>query len=38
MTSAIKPPTIIFGSAWIAIIDGGRIFTRDGRFVPSETT
>ena len=38
ITSAIIPPTIICGSAWHAISDGERIFTRHGRFVPSDTT
>ncbi len=35
--SAIMPPRMIAGSAEIAINDGARIFTRHGRFVPSET-
>jgi len=38
MTSAMRPPTIIFGRAWQAKNDGARAFTRTGRFVPSETT
>ena len=36
-TSAIRPPSTSFGSAWIAMNDGARILTRHGRFVPSET-
>ena len=37
-TSAIRPPWTTVGSAWIAMSDGARIFTRHGRFVPSDTT
>src|SRR5882762_768214 len=35
--SAIMPCSTIFGSAWMAMNDGGRILTRHGRLVPSET-
>ena len=38
MTSAMRPPRIIFGSAWHASSDGDRAFNRQGRLVPSETT
>ena len=37
-TSAIRPPWMMDGNAWMAMNDGARIFTRQGRFVPSETT
>jgi hypothetical protein len=37
-TSAIRPSWTIEGSAWIAMNDGGRIFTRHGRLLPSDTT
>jgi hypothetical protein len=38
MTSAIIPPTMNLWSAWHAIRLGARIFTRQGRLVPSDTT
>ena len=36
-TSAIRPPCTTVGSAWMAMNDGARIFTRHGRLVPSDT-
>jgi hypothetical protein len=38
MTSAMRPPTIIFARAWHAMNDGARDLTRIGRFAPSEAT
>ena len=38
MTSAMRPPRIICGSAWHASSDGDRAFSRQGRLVPSDTT
>ena len=38
ITSATNPPRTICGAAWRLANDGSRIFTRAGRFPPSETT
>jgi hypothetical protein len=37
ITSAMSPPTIILGSAWMARKDGGRDLMRQGRLLPSDT-